>query len=154
MNDEFQVILIDTPPRMTTGTVNALCASKHVLVTTIFNPRSAEPVSNFLAMAMATDLMSDLNPGLRFLGVLETMLPPKGHGVEARAEGERIIKEALLSYPGVGILKSKVPRQPAIADTGLALLEGNRATKAIFETLGREVQGMVGLAEAELSGHR
>jgi cellulose biosynthesis protein BcsQ len=146
VSDEFDVILIDTPPRLTTGTVNALCASKHVLVTTIFNPLAAEPVSNFLAMA--TGLMTELNPSLRFLGVLETMVPPKGQGVDARSEGERMVKEALLSYPDVRILGSRIPRQTAIANVGLAALEAPHATKRVFQELGREVREMVGLAQS------
>ena len=82
---EFDVILIDVAPRMTTGTVNALCASTHVLVPTIFNPLSAEPVQNFLGMAKG--LMDTLNPKLEFLGVVETMSPPANQGQTARAEG-------------------------------------------------------------------
>ena len=141
---EFDVILIDVAPRMTTGTVNALCASTHVLVPTIFNPLSAEPVENFLGMA--TGLMDTLNPKLKFLGVVETMSPPANQGQAARAEGRRIITEGLQQFPGIGILKSKIPRQPAIADVGassLAALTGNRATREIFEVLGREIHASV-----------
>jgi chromosome partitioning protein len=64
---EFNVVLIDVAPRMTTGTVDALCASTHVLVPTIFNPLSAEPVQNFVRMAKG--LMDTLNPKLEFLGI-------------------------------------------------------------------------------------
>jgi len=137
---EFDVILIDVAPRMTTGTVNALCASTHVLVPTIFNPLSAEPVQNFIRMAKG--LMDVLNPKLEFVGVVETMSPPANQGQRARAEGKRIISEGLQEFPGIGILRSKIPRQPAIADVGgssLAALTGNRATRGIFENLGREV---------------
>jgi chromosome partitioning protein len=141
---EFDIILLDVPPRMTTGTVNALCASTHVLVPTIFNPLSAEPVQNFLGMA--TGLMDNLNPKLQYLGIVETMVPPSNHGRDARAEGMRIIIEGLQQFPGIGILNSKIPRQPAIADVGesaLAALTGNRATRAIFEALGNEIYSRV-----------
>ncbi len=139
---EFDVILIDVAPRMTTGTINALCASTHVLVPAIFNPLSAEPVQNFINMAKG--VMDVLNPKLKFLGVVETMSPPANQGQNARAEGIRIIKEGLVALPEVTILKSKIPRQPAIADVGaqsLAVLTGNRATRNLFAELGREVHG-------------
>lgn len=29
---KFDIVLIDAPPRLTTATINALCASTHVLV--------------------------------------------------------------------------------------------------------------------------
>ena len=141
---EFDVVLIDVAPRMTTGTVNALCASTHVLVPTIFNRLSAEPVQNFLGMA--TGLMDTLNPKLKFLGVVETMVPPANQGRTARDEGKRIITEALQHFPGIRILKSNIPRQPAIADVGassLAALTGKRTTRAIFEALGREIHATV-----------
>ncbi len=48
---KYDVILIDVPPRLTTGTINALCASTHVLVPTILNPIAAEPVANFIGTA-------------------------------------------------------------------------------------------------------
>jgi cellulose biosynthesis protein BcsQ len=141
---EFNVVLIDVAPRMTTGTVNALCASTHVLVPTIFNPLSAEPVQNFVRMAKG--LMDTLNPKLEFLGIVEMMSPPANQGKKARADGKRFIVEGLQEFPAIGILKGKVPRQPAIADVGdgsLAALTGNRATRRIFETLGREIHAMM-----------
>jgi chromosome partitioning protein len=138
--NEFDVILIDVAPRMTTGTVNALCASTHVLVPTIFNPLSAEPVQNFVRTAK--NLMDTLSPKLEFLGIVETMSPPANQGQAARAEGKRIIAEGLKEFPGIGILQSMVPRQPAIADS-LAALTGNRATRGIFVALGREIYASV-----------
>jgi hypothetical protein len=115
-----------------------------VLVPTIFNPLGAEPVQNFLAMA--TGLMDTLNPKLKFLGIVETMVPPANHGKTARDEGRRIIAEALMHFPGIRVLRSKVPRQPAIADMGssaLAALTGKYATRRIFEDLGHEIRALV-----------
>lgn len=141
--DRFDLILIDLPPRMTTGAINALCASTHVLVPTIFNPLSAEPVENFLKTART--LMDFLNPKLSFLGVLETMSPPSNQGKDARAEGRTIIVEALKkSFPDVHIFKSNVPRRTAIANGTVAYLQNDDA-KAIFNAVGDEIRGRIGL---------
>jgi cellulose biosynthesis protein BcsQ len=143
IQDKFDVILIDCPPRLTTGTINALCASTHVLVPTMFNPIAAEPVANFIRTSKA--LMDHLNPKLEFLGVVETLTPRANEGQDARAEGRRVIAEALkASFPGIHILKSDIPRRTALAEGGVAYLDGGEAKK-IFDALGNEIKGKVGL---------
>jgi chromosome partitioning protein len=143
---KYDVILIDVPPRMTTGTVNALCASTHVLTPPIFNPLSAEPVENFLKTAKA--LMSELNPNLTYIGVLETMSPRAGEAVDVRAEGRRTISEKLRNFsPPIPILDNDVPRRTALAE-GVGYLKGGREGKearTIFHALGAEITRRVGL---------
>ena len=95
VRERYDVVLIDVPPRLTTGTINALCASTHVLVPTIFNPLAAEPVENFIRASKL--LMDKLNPKLSFVGVVETMTPPPNQGLDVRAEGQRMVAEALQS---------------------------------------------------------
>lgn len=141
--DKFDIVVIDVPPRLTTGTINALCASTHVLVPTIFNPIAAEPVSNFLSAS--TLLMNRLNPTVSFIGVVETMVPRKGESEKARSEGRRLIQEALdLSFPTIPILASSIPRRAAISEGGIAYLE-NRETRTIFDALGGEIGKRMGL---------
>ena len=142
IRERYKVILIDVPPRLTTGTINALCTSTHVLVPTIFNRIAAEPVANFIGLAKG--LMDKLNPKLEFLGVVESMTPRSNEGRDTRQEGRRVIEEALLSFPGIGILNSSVPRRAAIAAGGVAYLEGGEATR-IFDSLGNEIREKVGL---------
>jgi len=143
VRDKFDIVIIDVPPRLTTGTINALCASTHVLVPTIFNPIAAEPVSNFLTAS--TLLMNKLNPKLDFIGVVETMAPRKGESEKARAEGRRLIQEALhQSFPKIPVLRSYVPRRAAMSEGGIAYLE-NREARAIFDELGREIGEKMGL---------
>ena len=143
IGDKFDVVLIDCPPRLTTGTINALCASTHVLVPTIFNPIAAEPVANFIRTTKR--LMDHLNPKLEFLGVVETLTPRANEGRDARAAGRRVISEALeTSFPGIHILKNDVPRRAALAKGGVAYLDGGVAKK-IFDALGSEIKEKVGL---------
>jgi cellulose biosynthesis protein BcsQ len=142
IQDKFDVVLIDCPPRLTTGTINALCASTHVLVPTIFNPIAAEPVANFIQTSKG--LMDELNPKLQFLGVVETMTPRANEGQDARAEGRRVITETLQRYPGMEILTNNIPRRTVFAEGGVAYLD-NRDARTIFNALGSEIKGKVGL---------
>lgn len=68
----FNVVVVDTPPRLTLSTVNALCASTHFIVPTILDGLSIENIGSFLAQ---TDkwFRKDLNPRLRLAGVVGTM---------------------------------------------------------------------------------
>jgi cellulose biosynthesis protein BcsQ len=142
IRDRFDVVLIDCPPRLTTGTINALCASTHVLVPTIFNPVAAEPVANFIGTT--ANLMNQLNPKLEFLGVVETLTPRANEGRDTRAEGRRVISEALrTSFPGIRILTSNIPRRTVLAEGGVAYLD-DREAKTIFNALGNEIMGKVG----------
>jgi chromosome partitioning protein len=138
---KYDVVLIDVPPRMTTGTINALCASTHVLIPAIFNPLAAEPVENFLRSSKA--LMDELNPKLEFLGVVETMSPPANVGRDTRAEGRRVVSEALQQFsPAIHILDNHVPRRNGLAD-GVAYLKSGaegREARRIFDALGKEIE--------------
>jgi cellulose biosynthesis protein BcsQ len=76
--DGFDIVLIDAPPRLTTGAIGALVASTHLVVPTILDPLSAETVGSFLRQAWA--LRGRLNPGLELAGVVGTMTPARPLG--------------------------------------------------------------------------
>jgi chromosome partitioning protein len=67
----FAMIIIDTPPRMTLGTVNALVASHHYVVPAILDRVSSEAVKPFLTQVQA--LKEDLDVGVRLAGIVGTM---------------------------------------------------------------------------------
>jgi len=142
VRQRYDIVLIDVPPRLTTGTINALCASTHVLVPTIFNPLAAEPVENFIRTSKL--LMDKLNPKLSFVGVVETMTPPPTHGPDVRAEGKRMVAEALQSIsPSLSILKNDVPRRTPLAEGDIGYLlpanQGGTEARRIFDALGAEI---------------
>ena len=62
---EYALIIIDTPPRMTLGTVNALVASHAYIVPTILDKVSSEALNPFLTQLEG--LRSDLSLDLKFL---------------------------------------------------------------------------------------
>jgi chromosome partitioning protein len=142
VQQRYDIVLIDVPPRLSAGTINALCTSTHVLVPTIFNPIAAEPVPNFLGAAAS--LLHNLNPTARFVGIVETMAPPANQGQPARAKARGTIEAALQGHPGIGILQTCIPRRMPIAEGGIAYLEDKDA-RAIFDELGNEISRRIGL---------
>lgn len=142
VREKYDIVLIDVPPRLTTGTINALCASTHVLIPTIFNPLAAEPVENFIRASKR--LMDRLNPKLTFLGVVETMIPPSNQGADVRAEGRRMVAEALQRItPTIDILTNGVPRKSSLGEGDIGYLlpaaEGGTQIRQIFDSLGAEI---------------
>lgn len=70
----FDRVIIDAPPRMTVATVQALCASTHVLIPTVLDELSAEATGTFLETIET--LRTDLWPHLRVIGVSGQMVTP------------------------------------------------------------------------------
>ena len=68
----YDVVLIDAPPRLSTGTINALCASTHLIIPTILDRMSVEAVIYF---SRDIDRMkAKLFPNLKLIGVVPTMV--------------------------------------------------------------------------------
>lgn len=68
----FDIILIDAPPRMLTGVVNALAASTHVLVPTILDGQSH--IATLNTITAIGQFRQKLNPHLRLLGVVPSLV--------------------------------------------------------------------------------
>ncbi len=68
---DYAMIIIDTPPRMTLGTVNALVASHAYVVPVILDRTSSEAVTPFLKQVEL--LKSDLELDLRLRGIVGTL---------------------------------------------------------------------------------
>jgi cellulose biosynthesis protein BcsQ len=122
MRQRFDVVLIDAPSRLTTGMVNALCASTHLLIPAIFNPPAAETVENFLGVTKDV-FINNLNARLKVIGVLETLSPASIEGQQPREQARRTIEEALQKwFPDVRILNNNVPRRIAPPEEGIAIV--------------------------------
>lgn len=68
----YDLVLIDCPPRLLTATANAICASTHVLVPTILDDLSASAAIN--TIGSIRKLRDTLSPTLRILGVVPTFV--------------------------------------------------------------------------------
>jgi chromosome partitioning protein len=85
----FDLVIIDAPPRLSTATVNAFCASTHVLIPTILDSMSTQAALNTLGVVRQFREM--LNPGLEVLGVVPTMVSRTELNVRERDYLERMV---------------------------------------------------------------
>lgn len=69
--NQFDLIIIDTPPRLTLGTVNALIASHFLVVPTVLDKLSFDAVDRFLRQVGS--IKSELGLDLRLGGIVGTM---------------------------------------------------------------------------------
>jgi len=103
--NNYDVVLIDAPPRQSLGTVNALCASHAIIVPTVLDELSAETVRRFLQRVNSK--LRPLNPALTFAGVVGTMTEQSK-------------------------LKPHEEKALEIAERGLQLWDGNQGNKQRF----------------------
>jgi chromosome partitioning protein len=139
VQQHFDRVIIDAPPRMTTGLVNALCASTYLVVPFVLDLLSAERVGLFLRTVKR--MRGQLFPHLELAGVVGTM---KGDGTEKLRDAEqKAIAEAERGVArnwGLGeyVLKDVlIPRKQPIADTAGIGVDPNLAP--IFEPLGNRL---------------
>ena len=165
----FDRVIIDAPPRLTTGTIQALCASTHVLIPTILDPLSGEAVGSFVREIL--DRQKQLWPYLKFAGisgqmvsaniskwrdehadedvddndVLRKLLSSERAGL---AHINTVLKNLKVTYPNmprVGLLPPDtfIAKRAPIAEsagTSVAFFDINNELKAMFRKLGREVK--------------
>jgi cellulose biosynthesis protein BcsQ len=70
--EKFDVVIIYAPPRLMTATVNAACASNHLLIPTMLDGMSTTATLNTLGVFH--ELRKNLTPGLNVLGILPTFV--------------------------------------------------------------------------------
>lgn len=107
VQSQFDLIIIDAPPRLTTACIQGLCAATHVLIPTVLDELSAEAVGAF---ADQLAVHQTLWPQLKILGSVGTMTE-KNAGRDGADDSDRLtdfeadalkamedaLKEALLS---------------------------------------------------------
>jgi chromosome partitioning protein len=78
---DFDLVIIDAPPRLTTGHVQAMCASTHVLIPTILDSLSGDAVARYVDQIATHKLGPEGDAGVAIcpqiapLGVVCTMVP-------------------------------------------------------------------------------
>lgn len=72
VRNAFSLIIIDSPPRLTTGAIQALAAGTHLLIPTILDEPSAEAVVTFVRQ-VETFRKAKLCPYIRHIGVVGSL---------------------------------------------------------------------------------
>lgn len=139
----YDIILIDTPPRLTVGTVNALCSSTHFIVPTILDGLSGDAVHTFIRMVKNN--IRPLNPSLKLLGVVGSMThqEPSLMGWEENAKND--INAQMEWVPAMPVLDRYIPRRAAIASNAgedIAYFV-DQDVQHVFNQLGREIEGRI-----------
>ncbi len=145
--DKYGAVLIDCPPRLTTGSINALCASTHLLVPTTLDDMSAQAAEYFLGQV--SRMTQSVFPRLKVIGIVPSIVYGQGDTLI----GERRTRDRLIAYGKSSwrrddflLTEGFIPRMADIsnyAGNGVAWLRRARAQQ-IFERLGNEVEKRLG----------
>ncbi len=69
---QYNLVVIDTPPRLSLGTINAFCASTHFVITTILDGASIANVGGLIGQTRNW-FRNNLNPRVELAGIVGTM---------------------------------------------------------------------------------
>lgn len=136
---EFDIVLIDAPPRTSLGTVNALCASHGLIIPTVPDSLSVDATSRFLTRA---NLFRTLNPALRHVGIVASMSSEtrlKDYEVTAMQDA----KQSLSGWHGAPgtVFKRNIRHFTTLARAAgksIGYIE-DTAVRQVFNELGEEI---------------
>jgi chromosome partitioning protein len=86
----FDLIIIDSPPRLTPSHIQAMCASTHLIIPTILDGLSGDAVARYLdqiathKLGPPGDSGSSICPHLQPIGIVCTLLPNSNANLEGR----------------------------------------------------------------------
>jgi chromosome partitioning protein len=156
VQERYDRIIIDAPPRLTTAHVQALAASTHVLIPTVLDQLSGEAVGSFVEQAI---VHRSLWPHLKIIGVVGSMtdqdqeLDLRDYEEKGIVAIEQALKQVEDRYglrdPATKVLP-RISFIPQLAELGRAagsrigyLKEGNNAAtsklRRVFDNLGQAV---------------
>jgi chromosome partitioning protein len=154
VQDAFDLIIIDCPPRLTTSEIQAFCASSHLLIPTIFDRTSAEAV---LSLCDQIEILKSngVCPHLKYLGVVGTMWAGN-HTIQIQTR--TVIEKLLLERAAnLGVLPTTkfIPYTTKLvkyADEGIAYLampkwQQNDEIRSAVESLAVHVANQMGIPQ-------
>lgn len=129
--EEFDFMLVDTPPNLGTFLLNALIISKHVII-----PIDAESIFAVEGLdgllETINDVKSTLNPSIRLLKVLLTM-------VDGRTNTSRIIQEQITrTFDGDQVFRTSITKNTSVNKAhlkGLTVFQDDRKALAAKDYL-------------------
>src|SRR3954447_12518326 len=141
VGDMFDVALIDAPPRLTAATINAFCASTHLLVPTVYDKMSAEAVGTFLNGVRT--LKNSLNSQIDLLGVVGTLTHRQDSLLPREQNARNLVKDQVAGIWSANfhIFERHIPRRNAIAEAagGDIAFYRDATVRGWFAELGGEI---------------
>jgi cellulose biosynthesis protein BcsQ len=144
VQNAYDLVLIDAPPRTSLGTINALCSSHALLVPTVPDSMSVDAAMRFLKR------MSELRGLAPALGVA-CIIPSLTQETKLKREEQEALAEAKLqlgNWSGIGhIAAASIRHFAAISKTAGREIgyTGEATVRATFDALGDEIAKLVGL---------
>jgi cellulose biosynthesis protein BcsQ len=139
---DFDIVIIDTPPRLTIASINALCASTHVLIPTALTSVSRSGAVTFVRYL--AEFRKNMCPSINVLGVLATFTAT---GILNAAE-KKALEELEKYLPHIEVWRDVfIPRREDIANNRVLQNPDARgrfayiARKKIIERLGLHRNG-------------
>lgn len=138
----YDRVIIDAPPRITSGFLNGVCASTHLFVPTVIDRVGAIAVGTF---ARQVHELQVLNPVLKFAGIIGTMTSTlhitqaammSANAAENAARAvfnthdDYFMRETLMKY---------VPRVSNATEKGLAYFQ-EPETRPMFDAIAKEIK--------------
>ena len=148
VQDSYDRIIIDAPPRMTTGFLNGFCSATHLFVPTVVDNVSAIAVGTFAGRFR--ELRSALNPQIEFAGIVGTMTTLRSAtgpfdlpsaAVPAALAAERYVRNALNSNAEYFLRRAVMARTPKVSystEEGIAYLQAAE-TRPMFNALADQI---------------
>jgi cellulose biosynthesis protein BcsQ len=145
----YEAIILDMPPRLTLGSVNAIVASHYLIVPSALDRMSTEALRQFLVVARA--IKDDLKLDIELLGAVGTLSRSLELSKREKLAWKRIGEhcEAIWSSARDHRFVQTIPRKEKIAEAageGIAYLAtgaGANDVRKIFDALGDEVWGRI-----------
>lgn len=139
----YQRIIIDAPPRVTTGFVNGVCASTHLIVPAVLDRVSATAVGVFANQFKK--LRDACNTNIDLSAIIGTMVRGDTLSDRARAaanNADAMAQRALSTTKTYFLNEAQMKQTTQVGystEDGIAYLQANRDTRQMFHRIGDAV---------------
>lgn len=153
----YDIVIIDTPPRICAATANALCAATHVLIPTILDTVSSRAVLRSVQMFL--DFREKLGLSFKVLGVVPSRVELSTRYIDREKKALEYLKDEMearfgrLANPATGQLErvAVLEKIPVMKKAALLHLEGDDL--AIFKSTPTADDAIIRKMFARLGNH-
>jgi cellulose biosynthesis protein BcsQ len=137
LSRDFDIVIIDTPPRLTMASINAFCASTHVLIPTSLTSMSRNGAVTFIQCL--SEFRKSLCPSIDILGLLPTFTAQG----ELNSREEAILDELQIYLRGISVWRDLfIPVRQGIANNEVLK---KPELRGLFDRIAQRVAGELGL---------